>query len=129
MRRILFPLAALAAVSSLSAQHCPEGAFGTPLGTGDEVVFAIQPIGFAFPFATWESVSSHTTTTLERFQIQLQVATGNITIVFDAMSPAGNAYTGYSIGGTSRDPGSIDLSVVLGARAVSAAPRRAGSRP
>jgi hypothetical protein len=67
-------------------------------------------------YVTWENVYSHTTTLPERFQIQLDVATGNVTIVFDAMSPGGNAYlTGYSAGGPSPDPGSIDLSTALAA--------------
>ena len=37
--------------SLLLAQNCPDRALGTPLGSGDDVLFGIQPIGFAFPFA------------------------------------------------------------------------------
>ena len=33
------------------AQNCPNRNFGAPLGTGDDTIFAMQPIGFAFPFA------------------------------------------------------------------------------
>ncbi len=37
--------------ASLAAQNCIDRDYGVPLGGGDEVMFAIQPIGFAFPFA------------------------------------------------------------------------------
>jgi hypothetical protein len=36
--------------SVLLAQNCPERTLGTALGAGDDVMFGIQPIGFAFPF-------------------------------------------------------------------------------
>ncbi|MBL8755980.1 MAG: hypothetical protein JNK15_21980 [Planctomycetes bacterium] len=35
----------------MTAQGCPDRTFGTFLGVGDDTVFTIQPIGFAFPFA------------------------------------------------------------------------------
>ena len=38
------------AATTLLAQNCPERTLGTALGSGDDVVFAIQPIGFSFPF-------------------------------------------------------------------------------
>jgi hypothetical protein len=42
----------LAATSSFAlAQGCLDSNYGTALGLGDEVVFPIQPIGFAFPLA------------------------------------------------------------------------------
>lgn len=65
-------------------------------------------------YVTWENVYSHTTTQGDRWQMQFEVATGNVTIVFDAMAPGGNAYlVGYSVGGASGDPGSMDLSTAL----------------
>src|SRR5215471_10526189 len=42
----------LVASGTLAAQvSCFEPNFGTSIGTGDDVVFPTQPIGFAFPFA------------------------------------------------------------------------------
>ncbi len=43
--------AAIAIAAALPAQNCPERNLGIALGTGDDVMFGIQPIGFAFPFA------------------------------------------------------------------------------
>jgi hypothetical protein len=43
--------AAVAIAAALPAQICPERNLGTALGTGDDVMFAMQPIGFTFPFA------------------------------------------------------------------------------
>lgn len=40
---------AVLCAASLSAQ-CAESQFGTLLGTGDDVVFTIQPLGITFPF-------------------------------------------------------------------------------
>src|SRR5689334_20468511 len=50
MLKHLLPLAALL-VTALPAQVCPDRAMGTFLGVGDDTMFPIQPIGFAFPFA------------------------------------------------------------------------------
>jgi hypothetical protein len=51
-------LTALALGATLTAQVCPERGLGTALGTGDDTMFAMQPIGFAFPFGgmTWTDV-------------------------------------------------------------------------
>lgn len=65
-------------------------------------------------YVTWENVYSHTTTSPDRWQAQFELATGNIRLVFDSMTPGGNAYlVGYSVGGASADPGSVDLSTAL----------------
>lgn len=50
------PIARLAvacalASASLLAQNCPERTLGVALGSGDDVTFGMQSIGFAFPFA------------------------------------------------------------------------------
>jgi hypothetical protein len=37
--------------ATLSAQICPQRSLGTNLGVGDDTMFGIQSIGFAFPFA------------------------------------------------------------------------------
>ncbi|MFY9346095.1 MAG: hypothetical protein WAT39_26630, partial [Planctomycetota bacterium] len=41
----------LALSTALLAQNCPERNLGIALGSGDDVMFPIQPIGFTFPFA------------------------------------------------------------------------------
>jgi hypothetical protein len=48
LKLLLAATVALTAV--LPAQTCPERLLGVPLGTGDDVMFTMQPIGFAFPF-------------------------------------------------------------------------------
>jgi hypothetical protein len=65
-------------------------------------------------YVTWDGVISHTTTVPDTLQFQLDVVTGNVTIVLQTLSGVGNAYlVGYSRGGASPDPGSADLSTVL----------------
>lgn len=50
---MLKPLPLLLALltSPLLAQACPDRTLGTFLGVGDDTMFTMQPIGFAFPFA------------------------------------------------------------------------------
>jgi hypothetical protein len=57
VRANLLPLVA-AFAGLLSAQTCPDRVLGTNLGVGDDTMFPMQPIGFAFPFAgaTWTDV-------------------------------------------------------------------------
>lgn len=50
MLKPLLPVLALLA-SSLGAQACPDRTYGSLLGVGDDTMFSIRPIGFAFPFA------------------------------------------------------------------------------
>ncbi|HEU4418034.1 MAG TPA: hypothetical protein VFT55_03795 [Planctomycetota bacterium] len=50
MKSILLPVT-LVLAATLSAQNCPERNLGINLGVGDDTVFAMQAIGFAFPFA------------------------------------------------------------------------------
>lgn len=46
-----FGAACALTASMLWAQNCPERNLGLALGSGDDVMFGAQPIGFAFPFA------------------------------------------------------------------------------
>ena len=57
MMKLLLSLLALSA-APLIAQTCPDRTLGSFLGTGDDTMFTIQPIGFAFPFggATYTDV-------------------------------------------------------------------------
>lgn len=64
-------------------------------------------------YVTWDSVYSYATTSPNRFQYQFDVTTGNVTIVYDTFSTAGNGHlVGYSVGGPST-ANNIDLSAVL----------------
>jgi len=51
MHRILTSVLFAAIASPVVAQICPERNLGTVVGNGDDVMLAIQPIGFTFPFA------------------------------------------------------------------------------
>ncbi|MCU0866344.1 MAG: hypothetical protein MUC36_21375 [Planctomycetes bacterium] len=65
-------------------------------------------------YVTWDGVYSFLTTTPDTVQFQLNVATGDITIVFSAIGAAGDPYlVGYSVGGPSVNPGATDLSTAL----------------
>ena len=81
----------------------------TLVGSGP-VMFE-QAGGFAY--VTWNNVFSYGTApvTGDTFQWQFELATGNITLVFGTMTPAGNGYlVGYSTGGPSPTPTPHDLS-------------------
>jgi hypothetical protein len=62
MQKLLSSLTFVAFAASLSAQNCFESSLGTALGSGDEAVFAIQPIGFTFPLAGQTFTDVHVTT-------------------------------------------------------------------
>jgi hypothetical protein len=65
-------------------------------------------------YVTWNDVYTYGTTSADRFQFQFDLASGNITVVYDLMAPAGNPYlVGYSRGGLSPRPDQADLSVDL----------------
>jgi hypothetical protein len=53
MQRFLVPFLPLliALATPAVAQNCPNIALGSVVGAGDDVMLAIQPIGFTFPFA------------------------------------------------------------------------------
>jgi hypothetical protein len=52
----------LLASMSLASAQCFEQNFGTLLGTGDDTVFAIQPIGFQFPLGATTYTDVHVST-------------------------------------------------------------------
>lgn len=65
--RSMFRIASVAtaiagAAALLPAQSCWESTFGTSIGNGDDAVLAIQPIGFAFPFAGTTYTDVHVST-------------------------------------------------------------------
>ncbi len=66
-------------------------------------------------YVTWDGVFDYGTTGPgSTFQFQFDLATGNVNYVWGAISGLGNNHlVGYSAGGPSMDPGSIDLSVAL----------------
>lgn len=59
MRKIL-PLA-IAALATFANAQCFDSNYGTSLGVGPDVVFGIQPIGFAFPLAGTTYTNIHVT--------------------------------------------------------------------
>lgn len=63
LRTLALAAAVACASGTLAAQiSCYESNFGTALGSGDDSVFAIQPLGFAFPFAGQTYTDVHVTT-------------------------------------------------------------------
>jgi hypothetical protein len=72
-----------------------------------------QEIG-GVAYITWDGVYSYGTSTPETFQLQFDTNTGMVHFHWVSLSGAGNEYlVGYSPGGTSLDPGSIDLSTAV----------------
>ncbi|MEZ6037332.1 MAG: hypothetical protein R3F29_07620 [Planctomycetota bacterium] len=67
-------------------------------------------------YVTWEDVYTYGTTTADRFQVQFELATGNITTVYETMGAAGAGYlVGYSRAGSSWRPEAVDVSAALAA--------------
>jgi hypothetical protein len=68
-------------------------------------------------YITWDGVYDYGGTSslnANTFQLQFEVATGNVTYVWGTMSNLGNGHLiGFSEGGASADPGSIDISTLL----------------
>ena len=71
----------------------------------------------AIAYITWDGVWDFNGTTAANantFQFQFDTGTGMVHLVFQTMSALGNIrLVGYSPGGPSTDPGSVDLSAVL----------------
>ena len=83
-----------------------------PIAVGSGKIYFEEIGGFAY--ITWNNVYSYNTTSPHRFQVQCNVATGDITLVYGAWIASGGAHVvGYSVGGPSADKGGIDLSTVL----------------
>ncbi len=66
-------------------------------------------------YVTWDGVFDFGTTGPgSTFQFQFDLASGNCDIVWGSISGAGNAHlVGFSVGGPSNDPGSIDLTTAV----------------
>lgn len=66
-------------------------------------------------YVTWDGVYSFSTTNAERFQFQFDLASGVVTMVFGSpLGGFGNGFlVGYSPGGPSLNPGSMDISAAL----------------
>jgi hypothetical protein len=71
-------------------------------------------------YVTWENVERYngnvSTGSSDRFQIQLDLVSGEVTYVWDSMQGVGfggSAVVGYSPAGTSVDPGSVTLATAL----------------
>ncbi|MBL9076771.1 MAG: hypothetical protein JNL08_04660 [Planctomycetes bacterium] len=62
--RFLAPLSASLMLAAAASAQCFEPNFGTPLGIGDDVLFATQPMGINFPmggaFATYDQIAVNT---------------------------------------------------------------------
>jgi hypothetical protein len=65
-------------------------------------------------YVTWDGVYSFATTAANTFQLQFDLATGNVTCVWTTMVASGNAWlVGFAAQGASADLGSIDISASL----------------
>jgi hypothetical protein len=63
---------------------------------------------------TWDGVHSYGQTAPETFQMQFDLVSGSVTIIWQAISGLGGPHAvGYSPGGASADPGSLDISASL----------------
>lgn len=81
-------------------------------GAGGTVTFE-EVSGVAY--VTFTNVVDFGLTSTNTFQFQFELASGNVHIVWQTTSGAGNGVlVGYSPGGPNADPGSTDLSVALG---------------
>jgi len=83
-----------------------------PTLTGSGKIKFEEIAGIAY--VTWDGVYTHNTTSPNTVQAQLNVATGDVTLVYGSFTPSGNAYlTGYSAGGASLQANALDLSTAL----------------
>ena len=65
-------------------------------------------------YVTWDGVFGHQRTQPNRFQIQLNQTTGNVTIAFQSMAlDASDTLVGFAAGGGSNASGARDLSVAV----------------
>ncbi|MEY3160592.1 MAG: hypothetical protein RIT25_583 [Planctomycetota bacterium] len=64
MKQLLSPLCAAALLAASLSAQCYETNLGTQIGTGDDTLFAVQPLGFTFPMggiaATYDAVQFNT---------------------------------------------------------------------
>lgn len=72
-----------------------------------------QQVG-SIAYVTWDGVYSWGTTTANRWQLQFDLATGNVTYAWQTMAHAGNALlVGYAAGAPNNDAGNRDISATL----------------
>ena len=65
-------------------------------------------------YVTWDGVYSYGTSTPNTWQLQLDVATGNVTYVWQTLGAAGNAWTvGLAGAAPNNDLGSMDITAAL----------------
>ncbi len=65
-------------------------------------------------YVTWDNVRDFSGTGTSTWQLQFELASGNVTYAWQTMSGAGNAFlAGYAGGGVSADLGATDISVRL----------------
>ena len=96
-----------------SSQPCWRGAWHDlyPLGASGLVKF--HQTG-SIAYVTWDGVYSYGTTTPETFQMQFDLATGSVHVIWVTISGQGNDYlVGYAPAGPAIDPGSTDISAAL----------------
>ena len=64
MKKLFAPLCAAALLAATASAQCYETNLGTLIGTGDDTLFAVQPLGFTFPMggiaATYDAVQFNT---------------------------------------------------------------------
>jgi hypothetical protein len=95
----------------------------TTPGSGTVKFQEIGPIAYI----TWDGVWDYggaSAANASTFQMQFDSSSGMVTFAWQTMSPLGGAtatgfLVGYSPGGPSANPGSVDISVALGAGAIS----------
>jgi len=65
-------------------------------------------------YVTWDGVYDFGSTTPNTFQMQFDLASGNVHMLWQSMSTGGNGFlVGFHEGGVSADPGPLDLSVAI----------------
>jgi hypothetical protein len=97
-----------------TAFHCWHDYNQTTPGSG---LILFEEVG-GFAYATWNGVYSYAAAVTSTFQFQLELATGNVTLVMQTMNGVtapDPIVIGYSVGGVSQDPGATDLSALVGA--------------
>lgn len=63
-------------------------------------------------YVTWDGVFRYGSSSPNTFQVQLQVATGDVDVVFGATTPLYNSLVGFSVGGASPATPDTDLSAI-----------------
>ncbi len=96
-----------------TAFHCWHDYDQTDVGSG---LILFEEVG-GVAYDTWNGVHSFSASVPNTFQFQFDLGSGNVTLVMGAMNGVVNPdaiVVGYSIGGSSFDPGPTDLSALAG---------------